>query len=112
MKTMRVADAERKETPHGVDVRMLVDEEAAQAVHITLEPGEGLKLHATPVDAFFYVLEGEPTVEVGEEKETVRADTIVVSPARIPHRIVNDSSARARILVTKAPRPTEKTRIL
>jgi quercetin dioxygenase-like cupin family protein len=46
-----------KENPHGVDVRKLYDNPAAQIMHMTLKPGESLKPHKTPVDAVFYVLE-------------------------------------------------------
>ena len=45
------------ETPHKVDVRKLYDTENAMTVHITLQPGESLIKHITPVDVFFYVLE-------------------------------------------------------
>jgi len=44
---------------------MLYDTEHAQAVHIELKPGETLKKHITPVDVFFYVLEGRGVVEIG-----------------------------------------------
>lgn len=44
------------ETPHKVDVRKLYDHDSAQAMHITLQVGEALKPHITPVDVFFYIL--------------------------------------------------------
>jgi len=47
------------DTPHKVDVRKLYDTENAMTIHITLKPGEKLLRHITPVDVFFYVLEGE-----------------------------------------------------
>ena len=49
-------------------------------------PGESLKLHITPVDVFFYVLEGAGVVDVGDERATVSRDRLIISPARIPHR--------------------------
>lgn len=64
------------------------------------------------MDVFFYVLEGEGTVEIGEERERVDRDTLVESPARIPHRWVNDGEEDLRILVVKVPRPREETRML
>jgi mannose-6-phosphate isomerase-like protein (cupin superfamily) len=91
---------------------MLYDTENAQVVHITLEPGEALKKHKTPVDVFFYVLEGKGVVEIGDEKREVGEDTLVNSPARIPHCWYNESNAPLRFLVVKVPRPTESTRLL
>jgi mannose-6-phosphate isomerase-like protein (cupin superfamily) len=79
---------------------------------ITLQPGESLKRHMTPVDVLFYVLEGTGTVEIGEEKATVGKDTLIESPARIPHRWINDGVSVFRVLVVKVPKPTEETRLL
>jgi len=112
IKTIKASDAEPKENPHGVDVRTLHDSEHAQAIHITLKAGEKLRRHITPVDVFFYVLEGRGTVEVGDEHIKVEADTLVESPARIPHRLINDSDAVFRVLVVKTPKPTEQTQLL
>jgi hypothetical protein len=54
--------------PHHVDARKVYDSPHAMAVVITLRPGESLKKHVTPVDVFFYVLEGEGVVEIGDER--------------------------------------------
>jgi quercetin dioxygenase-like cupin family protein len=81
-------------------------------VHITLQPGESLKRHITPVDVFFYVLEGEGIIEIGDEKQTVRADTIIHSPAKIVHCWYNESPKIVRILVAKTPQPQRSTIIL
>ena len=79
---------------------------------ITLKPGESLKKHLTPVDVFFYVLEGEGVVEIGDERRTAGKDVLVESPARIPHRWMNESKALFRVLVVKIPRPAEETKLL
>ncbi|MDY9923758.1 cupin domain-containing protein [Methanobacterium sp.] len=100
------------DTPHKVDVRKLYDTENAMTVHITLQPGESLKKHITPVDVFFYVLEGVGIVEIGDEKKEVTKDSLIDSPARIPHCWYNESDATLRFLVVKVPRPTENTRLL
>jgi quercetin dioxygenase-like cupin family protein len=82
------------------------------AVVITLKPGEFLKKHITPVDVFFYVLEGEGTVEIGDERKTAGKDMLVESPARVPHRWMNESGKVFRVLVVKVPKPTEETKLL
>jgi quercetin dioxygenase-like cupin family protein len=112
MKIHEVAKAEPKPNPHGADVRMLYNHESAQAIHITLKPGESLKRHITPTDVFFYILEGRGTVEVGEEKQEVSADTLVESPANIVHCLYNTGKEDFRVLVVKAPRPVNKSTIL
>lgn len=112
MQTIEAKKQPTVDNPHGVEVRKLHDTEHAQVVHITLQPGQSLKRHVTPVDVFFYVLEGTGVVEVGDEKRPVGPDTLIDSPARIPHCWYNESDAVLRILVVKTPRPTEGTRVL
>ncbi|MGE0021317.1 MAG: cupin domain-containing protein [Draconibacterium sp.] len=98
--------------PHKVAVHKMYDKESAQAMHITLQPGEALKPHITPVDVFFYVLEGTPEILVGEEKVQINANMLVESPKDIVHCIYNNSPLVARILVVKAPRPTMQAKLL
>jgi len=81
-------------------------------MHITLQPGESLKPHITPVDVFFYILEGTTDVRVGDETISVEKDCLVESPKDIVHCLFNSSDQKTRILVVKAPRPTSKSRLL
>jgi quercetin dioxygenase-like cupin family protein len=110
MKIQRISEAKVTDNPHKVDSRKIYDNESAQAVHITLQPGHGLKPHITPVDVFFYILEGSPTVLVGEEKVVVEQDSLVESPKNIVHSLYNETDHVARILVVKAPKPTTATK--
>lgn len=112
MNIIKVKDTPIVDTPHKMDVRRLYDKDNAQAVHITLEPGQALKPHITPVDVFFYILEGTPEVLVGKEKIQVEKDSLVESPKDIVHCLYNNSDAPARILVVKAPRPASKAKFL
>lgn len=111
MKTIEVKNVQSKPNPHGVDARNISDTESAQVAHITLQPGESLKKHITPVDVVFYVLEGRGVVEIGGERAEVGPDTLIESPARIPHRWINESDAAVRMLVVKTPRPKESTKL-
>ncbi|MBU2549380.1 MAG: cupin domain-containing protein [Proteobacteria bacterium] len=112
IKTSRYIDEPDMPNPHRVSARKLHDSEQAQVVHIQLESGEGLKRHVTPVDVCFYVLEGNGVVEIGDDRLEVGADTLVESPARIPHRLENTGDRPFRFLVIKTPRPTAETKLL
>jgi len=112
MNITKVADAPVHQNPHGIDARKLYDTEHAQAVALTLQPGEQLKRHITPVDAIFFVLEGTGIVEVGDEKEEVSANTLIDSPAKIPHCWYNESDAVLRVLVVKVPRQEGPSKVL
>ena len=112
MKITNVATIVSGPNPHHVDARKIYESPHAMAVVITLKPGEALKKHITPVDVFFYVLEGTGVVEIGDEKQTVGKDMLVESPARVPHRWTNESTVVFRVLVVKVPKPTEETKLL
>lgn len=110
MEIVEIANAESSPNPHGVDARKIYNTKNAVAVHMTIKPGQSLKKHITPVDVFFYVLEGEGIVEVGNEKKEVTQDTLIDSPAKIPHCWYNESEKNLRILVVKVPNPSKSVR--
>ena len=99
-------------SPHNVDIRKLYDRDNAQAILITLKAGESLKPHFTPVDVFFYVLEGNVDVRVGDEIVCVEKNCLVESPKDMVHCLSNNSDNTTRVLVVKAPRPVIKSKLL
>ncbi len=103
MQVIRATTQQDSPNPHGVKAQQLHGTEHVQVTLITLQPGESLKTHTTPVDAFFYALEGEGIVEIAEERETMTADTLVHSPKGIPHRLLNEGGQVFRFLVVKTP---------
>lgn len=107
MKLIDYNKVESSNNPHGVDVRKMHDNEYASVAHILLKAGESLKKHVTPVDVFFYVLEGEGIVEIGEEKQIVSKDMLIDSPKNIPHCLYNEGSSDFRVLVVKTPNPAK-----
>ena len=112
MKAINLKTAEQKDTPHKVDVKQMYSKADAQVMHITLHPGEALKPHKTPVDVFFYVLEGNPTIHVADESISYSKDTAIESPKDIVHYISNESKEVARILVVKTPNPQGEKKVL
>ena len=112
MKTIHISEAEPRKNPHSVDARKLYDSEHAMVTHITLQPGEQLRRHITPVDVYFYVLEGKGVIEIGDETREVTADTLIDSPAKIPHCWYNKSDQPLRVLVNKVPKPQHQTQLL
>jgi quercetin dioxygenase-like cupin family protein len=112
MEITKLSETESKKNPHGVDARPIYAHENAQVIVLTLQSGESLRRHITPVDVFFYVLEGKGIVEVGDEKKEVEKDSIVHSPAKIIHCWYNKSDKPLRILVAKTPKPKESTILL
>jgi quercetin dioxygenase-like cupin family protein len=93
------------DNPHGVVVRHLFQTPHVMVSQITLEPDEAVKPHTAPVDVFFYVLEGTPSIDVEGEVVAVAPDTLVPSAAGRIHAIRNESDERVRFLVVKTPNP-------
>jgi quercetin dioxygenase-like cupin family protein len=105
MQTITAAQTAVADNPHGVDVRHLYSTPHVVASQITLEPGEVVKPHKAPVDAFFYVLEGAPSIEIEGVTATAGPDTLVPSAAGHVHAIRNEGEERVRLLVIKTPNP-------
>jgi len=89
----------------GVKGTKIYSQAEGEIVHMFLEPGAELPVHTTPVNVAFYILEGNPTLIIGNEEQSFAPDTIIDSPKNIPHGIVNNSNKPARLLVIKMPKP-------
>jgi len=105
MQAITAAQMPVADNPHGVDVRHLYKTKDVVVSQITLQPGEIVKPHKAPVDAFFYVLEGAPSVEIEGETIVVAVDTLIPSTAGHLHSIRNESDGLVRFLVVKTPNP-------
>ena len=53
----KVSETAIMENPHRVDARPIYSHENAKVTILTLQSGESLKRHITPLDVFFYVLD-------------------------------------------------------
>lgn len=89
----------------GIHATRIYDLPEGQIMHLKLSAGAGLKPHKTPVNVAFYILEGEATVEIGDERVAYAKDTIIESPRDIPHAIYNETDSDVRLLVIKMPKP-------
>ncbi len=111
MKATKVTGASAFQNPHAVEAKRIYDTENAEVIHMSLRPGQSLKRHTTPVDVFFYILEGRGVVEVGDERQEVERDTLIESPKGIPHLLSNTGEGDFRFLVVKVPRQREPTKV-
>jgi quercetin dioxygenase-like cupin family protein len=101
MKTVKVEETKPVQNAHMVDARKIYETTGAEVILMTLTPGQALKKHTTPVDVFFYILEGKGEVEIGNETQTVEKDTAVDSPKGIPHLLRNTGDGVFKFLVVK-----------
>lgn len=65
-------------------------------------------LHRHDFDETFYILEGEITFHLGEERLTRRAGELAFAPRGVPHTYANLSGAPARVLMVITPAGFER----
>lgn len=61
--------------------------------------------HIHEFDQYYFVLEGELTVEVALQKHVAKAETLIVLPAGVPYRYQNTGEAVAKHLSILVPPP-------
>jgi len=105
MKKVTIEAGEAARNKGGVQAVKLLSKPEVDVVHIRIVPGATLPLHVTPVDVFFYILQGSGEVEIGPERERVSPDMLIESPKDIPHALHNPGEEDFRVLVVKTPRP-------
>lgn len=72
-------------------------------------PGGGPPLHVhSREEESFYVLEGEITFQIGEERVVATAGTFANMPVGTPHSFKNESSQPAKVIISVAPAGLEE----
>lgn len=112
MKIIKTFEEAEFANPHAISARLLHVGENAQFEHLMLEPGQVQKRHAAYTTVHLYVLEGEGTLDAGDECIQLGADMLIVMPPETMHRLTNTGAARLRVLNIKAPPPSQGPRIL
>jgi quercetin dioxygenase-like cupin family protein len=78
-------------------------------VEIEVPPhNPGPPLHIHDFDETFYVLEGELTFQLGEQRFTRRAGELAFAPRNVAHTYANHSDAPARALLVCTPAGFER----
>jgi quercetin dioxygenase-like cupin family protein len=71
-----------------------------------LNPGQSQKPHShSGADKIYYVLEGEATIQIGDEEQTLGLGRIVLAPSEVLHGVRNASNQPLSLLVFMAPNP-------
>ncbi len=105
MNIVRTEEGQVAYDKNAVTARKMLVKDEVEVVRIELAPGSSLPVHRTPVEVFFYIIEGTGEIEVGDEREAVSAGNLVESPKDIPHGLHNTSDKPFVVLVVKTPKP-------
>jgi quercetin dioxygenase-like cupin family protein len=76
-----------------------------------LQPGQSQKPHShAGADKIYYVLEGEATIQIGDEEQVLSSGRIVLALSEVVHGVRNTSSQPLSLLVFMAPNPNVRAR--
>jgi quercetin dioxygenase-like cupin family protein len=96
-------------TANAVPRVLLRGEDSGGHVAVVELTGQGRPpLHRHDFDEAFYVLEGELTFQVGDDRLTRRAGELAFAPGGAPHTYANRSGAPARALLVITPAGFER----
>lgn len=74
-----------------------------------LQPGQSQRPHShAGADKIYYVLEGEATIQVGDEEQMLGPGRMVLAPSEVVHGVRNASSQPLSLLVFMAPNPNAR----
>ena len=68
-------------------------------LELVAHPGSEGRLHTHPTDQAIMVTEGTIQMVVGDEISTVRPGFTLLAPPGVPHKLINNTWAAARMLV-------------
>jgi quercetin dioxygenase-like cupin family protein len=101
MNIYKTTDNPKKEFPGNVTGSLFPPSFKMQCVEMTLAPGGILPTHSKDTNALFYVIKGEVTVIIGDEKSNATPGTLIESPLSQMHGLENNSGSEAKVLFIK-----------
>lgn len=106
----RVVQDRFKEPLPGFKILPLADPSSgsdnAMVMYAEVEPNKGGPgTHVHEFDQFYFVLEGELTIEVALQKHIVQPNSLVVLPAGVPHRQYNAGTITEKHVTINTPPP-------
>ncbi|MHC1702319.1 MAG: cupin domain-containing protein [Tenuifilaceae bacterium] len=90
-----------EQVPFKLNGRKMYIGEKTEIVHLTLNPGEEIALHANPFDVFFFFIEGSGIVYFEETTNKVEANTTVFIEKEKQRGMKNSGTGILRVLVVK-----------
>lgn len=79
----------------------LVQNESLTLTLFAFAKGEGVSTHSAPGDAMVYILDGEASITVGEDKLIARTGQTLVMPSDIPHGLDAIENFKMMLILVK-----------
>jgi quercetin dioxygenase-like cupin family protein len=87
--------------PAAIDGRIMHSDSRAEAILLTLKPGEEIPLHKNPFDVLFAGIDGEATLISPTQKETIKPGETIFITVDEARAWKNNGSKPARVMVFK-----------
>lgn len=81
---------------------LVMTDNKLEIVHLSLEKGAEIPLHALPIDVYFFVIEGTPSFLTDENETQCKENDVVFCPANKMRSWKNNDNKTSKILVTKS----------
>lgn len=87
--------------PAAVDGRIMHSDSRAEAILLTLQPGEEIPMHTNPFDVIFAGISGEATLVSPTQNETIKQGETIFITADEDRACKNNGNEPVRVLVFK-----------
>ncbi len=81
--------------------KTLLDKKAGTLTLFSFDIGQGLSEHTSPYDATVYILDGSARIVIGGEPNEVKAGSLVIMPAGIPHELRADERFKMLLIMIR-----------
>ena len=89
-----MADLKTAIPDRGILSRVLQKDESVNVTRFGFAAGEGLSPHAVPTPAILYFIDGEGTVQLGDDSVQVQPGSLVYMPPALSHAVSASSALR------------------
>ena len=102
-------DSKILHTPHGSEIRPLIDRTTSPVTECSLAeeslpPGATITMHHHQVlEEIYFILEGSGVMTIGEEQREVGAGDAVYIPKKSRHSLTNTGTSPIRLLLVCGP---------
>ena len=111
---MQLDDATRTYFPTGRNTRVLIGSHSpVQAEnfvmgYVELDPGGSVPVHEHIQEEVYYIVEGQGSIQVGNETKEVRSGDAIYIPTNEPHCLTNNSEGSMTMIFVYSPGGTVK----
>ena len=103
MEVIKMNEIKGSTNKRGVTSKQLHKNEDVKIMNLILQPGDLVPAHSVPVNVFFYIVSGKGTLQIGDDKQIVKATDIVPCPPNTEMSLKADQDEEFNVINVKTP---------